>query len=180
QVSSRICVGNCSGQSFLGQLVFAANEDESHIRLGRVGSQDQPLNQLVWIAFHQVAILEGTGLHLVGVGNYVLRPRSVGAHRHEAPLHSGGETRSSTAAQAGLLHFFLYGLRGHLAQSLAQSLVAAHLLVSTQTERLAVEWNRLREWSLVGHSYLYASSTSSMQSGPRSLCNSLSTSIAGA
>jgi hypothetical protein len=65
-------------------------------------------------------------------------------------------------------------------QSSAQSLVAADLLVSTQAERVAIERNRLRQWSLLGHSYLYASSTSSIRSGLRSVCNSLSTSIAGA
>src|SRR6185437_12842556 len=92
----------------------------------------------------------------------------IGSHGNKAPFRSGGEAGSAAAAQSRLLHFLLYALRRHLAQGLAQCLVATHLLIVAQAQRLAVGPNRLCKWLLRRHGYLYASSTSSIRAGSRS------------
>ena len=54
------------------------------------------------IARHDLAILEGAGLALVGVDREVARARF--ARRHERPLKPGGEAGAAAAAEVGVLH----------------------------------------------------------------------------
>ena len=53
-------------------VVLAADEDEGVPGVGGEGGDRDPLDQLVGVALHQLAVLEGAGLGLVGVAAEVL------------------------------------------------------------------------------------------------------------
>ena len=71
--------------------VFPPQEDVGDIGLDGVAADDQALDQLVRVSLHEQPVLEGARLHLVGVGDEVLRVRCVIAHGDEAPLPPGGK-----------------------------------------------------------------------------------------
>ena len=54
------------------QVVLAADVDEAAVRPGGAGGDGDPLDQLVRVLLHQLAVLEGAGLGLVGVAAEVL------------------------------------------------------------------------------------------------------------
>src|SRR5262249_10601264 len=83
----------------VGQL--AADIDEGMAHLGRIGGDDDPLNQQVRVQLHQHTILEGAWLTLVAVDDEVAWPGA--GRREEAPLHAGGEAGATTAAQTRML-----------------------------------------------------------------------------
>ena len=109
------------------------------------------------IAFHQMAILEGSRLHFVSVGNHVLGPGSIGTHRSKAPFEPGGEAGAATAAQARVLNFLLYFLRRHLVQGLAEALISTRMLIALEAESLAIRRYCLGKWSFRRHRYLHSS-----------------------
>ena len=138
EVSGRVGFRDRPRQSLLRQFVFAAQEDVGDVGLVGIGRQNHSLDQLVWIAFHQMAIFEGARLHLVGVGDQVLGSRSIGAHGSKAPLQSGGETGAAAAAQAGVLDFLLNFLGVMSRKALRSALISAGMLVALEVESLAI------------------------------------------
>src|SRR5207248_8755026 len=85
--------------------------------------------ELVGVALHQHAVLEGAWFHLVGVRNEIFRPGSICPHWNEAPFHSRRKAGSPAALEIRSLHQLRYILRLQL-QSLAKSLIATCLVVS--------------------------------------------------
>src|SRR6266540_845382 len=81
--------------------VFAPDIDEAQVRADGARRDDHPLDHGVRVPLHQVAVLEGPRLALVGVDHEVLRIR--GAFRNESPLHARRKGRAAQPAQVGLL-----------------------------------------------------------------------------
>jgi hypothetical protein len=54
-----------------GKRVFGTHEDVGGARLDRESADDSAFDQLVRVALHQQPVLEGAGLHLVGVNHEV-------------------------------------------------------------------------------------------------------------
>ena len=81
-------------------LVLAADVDESLVDPGGVAGDDHALDQLVRVLLHQLAVLEGAGLGLVGVAAEVLVHVALG---QEAGLGAHRESGAAAAAQAGSL-----------------------------------------------------------------------------
>ena len=69
---------------------------------GEAGDQ-AALDEGVRIVPHDLAVLAGAGLGLVGVDDEIVRP-AVGLLRHERPFEAGREAGAAAAAQAGRLH----------------------------------------------------------------------------
>jgi hypothetical protein len=89
-------------------MVFRPNKNVGYVCLQCVGGQNHALDQLVRIALHQESILKSARFHFVGIANEVFVPVGIRCvayvfHRHEAPLHTGGEARAATSAQVGVL-----------------------------------------------------------------------------
>src|SRR5690606_4303623 len=87
----------------------------------RIRADQRTLDQLVRVALHDLAVLEGTRLALVSVDGDVSGFRVL---RDEAPLHAGGEARAAAPAQPRRLDHLdhLVGREGH---SFFEALVAA-------------------------------------------------------
>ena len=63
-----------------------------------IGSQKHNTDQLVRVVAHDLSVLAGSWLALVGVDDEVLGPAVVRLV-HEAPLHTGGEAGTAAAAE---------------------------------------------------------------------------------
>ena len=83
---------------------LAADVDVGGVRAHGDAGEQAALDQLVRLVPHDLPVLAGAGLALVGVDHQVVRPL---AHllRHERPLHAGDEAGAAAAAQTGLAHF---------------------------------------------------------------------------
>ena len=109
-------------------LVLAADEDERAVDARRVRRDDHALDQQVRVLLHQLAVLEGPRLGLVGVADEVLVHRPVGRKDAFLPIAKPAPPRPrtpeawSSASTASRLHL----------QRLAEHLVAAGLLVHGQ------------------------------------------------
>ena len=79
------------------RVVLAADEDERVAGVGGEGGDRDPLDQLVGVALHQLAVLEGPRLRLVGVAAQVLGHF---AARQEGGLFAHREAGAAAAAQA--------------------------------------------------------------------------------
>ncbi len=95
------------GRAFVIEL--AANVD-----IGRMGTHGETGNQrtfdqLVRLMAHDLPVLTGTGLGFIGIDHEVMRTVA-DFLRHEGPLHTGRETRTTTTTQAGGLHLLDNGL----------------------------------------------------------------------
>jgi hypothetical protein len=91
------------------QMLAFANEFAAHVDVAGMGvhreARDQAtLDQQMRIVPHDLAILAGAGLGLVGVDHEVARPPVGGFLGHERPFQPGRKTRPAAAAQAGRLH----------------------------------------------------------------------------
>ena len=104
-----------------GDHVLAPDEDERLVGADRVGADDDPLDQLMRVLLHQLAVLERAGLGLVGVADEVLVHRPPGDEGH---LLAHREAGAAAAADGGVEHLLHHVLRLHL-QRLAQHVVAA-------------------------------------------------------
>ena len=82
-------------------LVLAADVDEDVLGLDRARRDQAALEEPERDAQHDLAVLEGAGLRLVGVDDEVVGPRDLLRLREEAPLAAGREERAAAAAQAG-------------------------------------------------------------------------------
>ena len=77
---------------------LAAHVDVAGVRAHREGGEQRALDQQMRIMPHDLAVLAGAGLRLVGVDHEIGRPRI--ALGHERPLEAGREARAAAAAQA--------------------------------------------------------------------------------
>ncbi len=103
-------------------VVLAADEDEGVAGVGGEGGDRDPLDQLVRVALHQLAVLEGAGLGLVGVAAEVLGHLPA---RQEGGLFAHREAGAAAAAQAGVFELLEDLVLLHLAVGLLQRRVAA-------------------------------------------------------
>ena len=108
-------------------VVLAADEDEGVAGVGGDRRDRDPLDQLVRVALHQLAVLEGARLGLVGVAAEVLGHLAAG---QEGGLFAHREAGAAAPAQAGVFELLedLLGLQ--LAVGLLQGRVAAVALVA--------------------------------------------------
>ena len=80
-------------------MEFVANVDPAVIRAGHEAGQHNALDQKMGSAPHELAVLEGAWLALVGVGDDVLDVALLVADG--GPLAEGGKAGAAHAAQAG-------------------------------------------------------------------------------
>ncbi len=113
------------------QHIFAADVDEAVVRPDRPARHQAPLDQAVRVEPHDLAVLAGARLRLVGVDHQVVRPLAF-LLGHEGPLQACGEARAATAAQAGVLDLLAEPLGLH-GQHLGGAVPDAALLRPLQT-----------------------------------------------
>ncbi len=113
--------------------VLAADVDEAQVGADGARRDDHPLDHGVRVSLHQVAVLEGARLTLVGVDHEVFRIR--GAFRNESPLHARRERRAAQPAQVGLLDLLGDGRRLH-PERLGQRRIASVLAVTHERMRV--------------------------------------------
>ena len=87
------------------RLVLTADIDEHVRRLDRMCGDQRALEEAERDAEHDLAVLEGARLGLIGVDHEVVRLRELVRLRDEAPLHPGWEERTAAAPQARGLEF---------------------------------------------------------------------------
>ena len=89
--------------------VLAADVDERGVALDRARGDRGPLDQRVRLSLDELAVVAGPRLGFVEVHHHVRG--LAGVHRHERPLHAGGEAGAAAPAQAGVLHELRSGRR---------------------------------------------------------------------
>src|SRR5262249_59161441 len=82
---------------------FAADVDEAGIRPHGEASDQTSLDQQMRIVPHDLAVLAGAGLGLIGVDHEIMRA-AVGLFGHERPFQAGRKTGSAAATQPRSLH----------------------------------------------------------------------------
>ena len=83
---------------------FAAHIDVAGMRAHREACEQAALDQEMRIVPHDLAVLAGAGLGLVGVDDEIARPAVGGFLGHERPFQAGRKARPAAAAQARGLH----------------------------------------------------------------------------
>ncbi len=78
---------------------LAANIDVGGVRAHGEGGKQRALDQEMRVVAHDVPVLAGAGLGLVGVDDQIVWA-AIGLGRHERPFQPGGEARAAAAAQA--------------------------------------------------------------------------------
>ena len=81
---------------------FAVDVVVAAHRAHNVARENHPLNQLVGVAAHNVAVFKSAGLALVAVAHQIHIGRQ--AAGNERPFKSGGKTRAAASAQARFFH----------------------------------------------------------------------------
>jgi len=89
------------------EVVLAPDEDEAAVRAGGARRDRDPLDQLVGVLLHQLAVLEGARLGLVGVAAQVLVHV---AARQEARLLAHREARPAAPAKPRVLELLQQAL----------------------------------------------------------------------
>jgi hypothetical protein len=74
------------------------------MRVHRETCEQTALDQEMRIVPHDLAVLAGAGLGLVGIDDEIARPAVGGLLGHERPFQPGRKTRPAAPAQAGGLH----------------------------------------------------------------------------
>ncbi len=82
--------------------VFAADVDVASVGLHGEGSDQAAFDEQVGIMAHDLPVLAGAGLGLVGVDDEIVRP-VLHLLGHEGPLQAGVEAGAAPAAQARVL-----------------------------------------------------------------------------
>ena len=82
---------------------LAANIDVGDMRAHGEAGEERAFDQELRIMTHDVTVLAGAGLRLVGIDDEIVRA-AVGLGRHERPFEPGGKSGTTAAAQAGGLH----------------------------------------------------------------------------
>ena len=83
---------------------LAAHIDVAGMRAHREAREQAALDQEMRVVPHDLAVLAGAGLGLVGIDHEIARPAVLGFLRHERPFQAGREARAAAAAQARGLH----------------------------------------------------------------------------
>ncbi len=83
---------------------LAAHVDVAGVRAHREAREQASLDEQMRIVPHDLAVLAGAGLGLVGIDHEIARPSVLGFLGHERPFHAGRKTRATPAAQAGGFH----------------------------------------------------------------------------
>jgi hypothetical protein len=120
-------LGDRVAHPLVGVVVLAPHVQHAEGRLDRPAGDQHPLDQLVRVVLHEVAVLEAAGLRLVGVADDEALAAVDG--RHERPLQAGREARAAAAAQAGRLDLVDHLRRRHRGQGLLGGGVAAVVAV---------------------------------------------------
>src|SRR3982074_3827133 len=81
---------------------FAANVDVTNARAHREGGDEETLAKGLRIVPHDVAVLAGAGLGLIGVDDKIMRPL-LHFLRHEGPFEAGRKSSAAASTQARLL-----------------------------------------------------------------------------
>ena len=129
QVAGLVGFGDRGVEDVGLRVVLAADEDEGVAGAGGERGDRDPLDQLVRVALHQLAVLEGARLGLVGVAAEVLVHLAAG---QEGGLFAHREAGAAAPAQARVFELLedLVGL--HLPVGLLQRRVAAVALVAVE------------------------------------------------
>ncbi len=110
--------------------IFVADVEVGLRRLDDPGRDQHALDEAVWIALEIVAVLEGTGLTLVGIDREHAGRR---LRAHQRPFAAGGKSSAAEAAQAGVAdNLDQLVARAFAGQAILQQRVAAGLLVRGQ------------------------------------------------
>jgi hypothetical protein len=83
---------------------LAAHIDVAGARAHRETGDEAALDEKMRIVPHDLAVLAGAGLGLVGIDDQIARPPVLRLLRHERPLHAGREARAAAPALARRLH----------------------------------------------------------------------------
>jgi hypothetical protein len=114
-------------QSLLQNLqdvpILAANVDVIVARPQGVSRDDHPLDHLVRVVAHQVAVFARARLRFVGVADDILRPLRF--FRNEAPLQPGRKPRAAATAKGRLLDLFDDLIGRELFERFGKGLIAA-------------------------------------------------------
>ena len=78
---------------------LAANIDVGDMRAHGEGGEQRALDQQLRIVAHDVPVLAGAGLGLIGIDHEIVRA-PVGLLRHERPFEASGESGAAAAPQA--------------------------------------------------------------------------------
>src|SRR5699024_8889663 len=111
---------------FLCEGHLASDVQEDLGAADGVGGDERTFDELMWIAFHEDAVLVGTGFGFVTVDDEIAGPDTGWA---EAPFDTGGKT-SAAATEQGSGSDFLDDLVGAAFQRVTQALVAPGLLIA--------------------------------------------------
>ena len=122
QVAGLVRFGDRGVEDVGLEVVLAADEDEGVAGVGGEGGDRDPLDQLVRVALHQLAVLEGAGLGLVGVAAEVLGHFAAG---QEGGLFAHREAGAAAPAQARVFELLEDLVLLHLAVGLLLRGVAA-------------------------------------------------------
>ena len=90
---------------------LAADVDVAGVRAHGEAGDQAALDQQMRIVPHDLAVLAGAGLGLVGIDDEIVRP-AVRLLGHERPFEAGREAGAAAAAQAGRLHLVDDASRG--------------------------------------------------------------------
>src|SRR6185436_18554811 len=135
-------------------LILAADVDEGAVRVRGVGGDDHPLDEHVRGLLHQLAVLEGARLGLVGVADEVLVDRP---SRQERDLLAHRESCPAAAAQAGVEQVLQDLLARHSQRALERLVAAAALVHVDRREAGLVD---VREQQQLAHAPWSSSGTS--------------------
>ena len=84
---------------------FAAHVDVADMGVHREACEQAAFDQKMRIMPHDLAVLAGAGLELVGIDHEIARPAVGQFLRHERPFQPGRKAGPAASAQAGCLHF---------------------------------------------------------------------------
>ena len=124
--------------------VFATDVDVGGTGAHGVTGEEAALDELVRVLSHDLPILAGAGLGLVGVDDKEGGP-TVGLLGHEGPLEAGGEAGAAAAAEAGVLDLLddpvgslPHDLLGHLVVSALEGILEAPVLLAVEVGEDAI------------------------------------------
>jgi len=104
-------------------LVGRADEKDAEFGSHGIGAQQDTLDDQMRVHVDEDAVLEGAGLHLVGIDHHIARPHIIG--RNTLPFASGRETGSAPTAQVRRQDHVQDLGRGALAHGIGKCPIAA-------------------------------------------------------
>ena len=113
---------DCDLKTVNGERIFGTDVDEALGGADRVAGDGHRLKDGVGIALERGTVHVSAGVALVGVAHHVLL--ALGLLLRELPLHAGGETSATAAAETGLEYLLDDLLGRHVEKHLLDGLVA--------------------------------------------------------